>query len=134
MKEIQVALINWRNYCLFPAGVTSIEEFIAFMNKNYHSFVELEFLLQEGCVGPFFIDEELETKKEYWNPLSIPYIREETAYLLNRTEYEERLKKVIAEKCVHCMHYSEEYCLTDHRSHIESIDLNGECMGFESKE
>ena len=48
-------------------------------------------------------------------------------------EYEEKLKKVIAEKCVHCVNYSEDACEQDFKSHIEHIDLNGECYGYEKK-
>ncbi len=133
MKDIKVALINMGNYCLYPDGITNIKDFINFLNKNYHSFVELEFLSQDGCVAPFFIDEDLKTEKEYWNPLNIRFIKEGTAYFLSKFEYEEKLKKVISEKCIHCINYSEDCCEEDFKSHIEHIDLNGECYGFEMK-
>ena len=54
-------------------------------------------------------------------------------YILNKNEYMEKLETVIAEKCVNCVHYSENNCIEDVLSHIEKIDLNGESYGFERK-
>lgn len=133
MKKEKVALINYANYCKFPQGIRDIEGFITYLNDNYHSFVELEFLIEEGCVAPFYIEEDLKTEKQYWNPSNIRLIREAEASILRRWEYEEKLKKVISEKCVHCVHYSEDLCEQDFRSHIENIDLNGVCHGYEGK-
>lgn len=133
MKKLKVALINNINYCKFPDGINNIEEFIAFVNKNFNSFFEVEILVEKGCVAPFFIEEELETEKQYWNPANIRLIKGAEVSILQRFEYEEKLKKVIAEKCVHCVNYSEDTCEQDLKSHIEHIDLNGECYGYEKK-
>ena len=59
MKKLTVALINNIQYCKFPNGINSIKEFVEFLNENYQSFVELEFLIEEGCVAPFYIEEDL---------------------------------------------------------------------------
>ena len=133
MKKIKVALINHGQYCKFPNGINNIKDFIEFLNGNYHSFVELEFLIEEGCVAPFYIEEDLKTEKQYWNPSNIRLVKEAEVSILRRWEYEEKLKKVIAEKCVHCVNYSEDACEQDLKSHIEHIDLNGECYGYEKK-
>lgn len=133
MKKLNVALINNVQYCKFPNGINKIENFIGFLNENYHSFVELEFFIEEGCVAPFYIEEDLKIEKQYWNPSNIRLVKEAEISILPRWEYEEKLKKVIAEKCVHCVNYSEDTCEQDLKSHIEHIDLNGECYGYEKK-
>lgn len=133
MKKLNVALINNVHYCKFPKGISNIKEFIKYINEKYHSFVELESLIEEGCVAPFYIEEDLKTEKQYWNPSNIRNIKESEVSILRRWEYEEKLKKVIAEKCVHCVNYSEDACEQDLKSHIEHIDLNGECYGYEKK-
>ena len=133
MKKLNVALINNVQYCKFPNGINNIKDFIEFLNGNYHSFVELEFLIEEGCVAPFYIEEGLKTEKQYWNPSNIRLVKAVEVFILRRWEYEEKLKKVIAEKCVHCVNYSEDVCEQDLKSHIEHIDLNGECYGYEKK-
>lgn len=132
MKKLNVALINNIQYCKFPDGINNISEFIKFVNENYHSLIELEMLLEEGCVAPFFI-EDLKTEKQYWNPSTFRFVKEAEISILKRSEYEEKLKKVIAEKCVHCVNYSEDTCEEDFKSHIEHIDLNGECWSFGKK-
>ncbi len=88
---------------------------------------------EKGCMAPFFIEEDLKVEKEYMNVSFIRYFEETEIFILNRLEYEDRLKKVISEKCVHCIHYSEDICEEDYKSHIENIDLNGKCYGFEKK-
>ena len=133
MKKLNVALINNVQYCKFPDKIDNIKDFIEFLNKNYHSFVKLEFLIEEGCVAPFYIEEDLKTEKQYWNPSNIRLVKETEVSILRRWEYEEKLKKVVSEKCVHCVNYSEDVCEQDLKSHIEHIDLNGECYGYEKK-
>jgi hypothetical protein len=130
MIEINVALINNIRYCKFPEGITCITDFIKFLNENYHSFVELECLIEEGCVAPFFIEEDLKIEKLYWNPSHIRLVKAGVAYILPRDEYEAQLKKVIQEKCVHCINFGAVLCEQDHKPHIEHIDLNGECYGY----
>ena len=133
MKKLKVALINNVCYCKFPKGISNIKEFIKHLNENYNSFIELESLIEKGCVAPFYIEEDLNTEKQYWNPSNIRNIKESEISILRRCEYEEKLKKVISEKCVHCVNYSEDACEQDLKSHIEHIDLNGECYGYEKK-
>ena len=63
MRKLKVAFVNNVQYCKFPEGISNIEEFIKCLNGNYHSFVELEMLVEEGCVAPFFIEEDLKIEK-----------------------------------------------------------------------
>lgn len=133
MRKLKVALFNNSQYCKLPEGINNLQDFIKFLNENYHSFVELEIYAENGCVAPFFIEEDLKTEKQYWNPYHIRLIKEAEITILQRSEYEEKLRKVIAEKCVHCVNYSEDTCEEDFKSHIEHIDLNGECWSYEKK-
>lgn len=127
------ALINNIHYCKFPKGINNIEEFVKFLNEKYNFFVELEVLIEEGCVAPFFIEEDLKTEKQYWNLSSIRFVKECEISILKRWEYKEELQKVIKKKCVNCIHYSDDVCDEDYKSFIEHIDLNGECYGYETK-
>ena len=134
MKKINVALIDNVQYCKFPKGINNITEFIEFLNENYHSFIELEFLIEEGCVAPFYIEEDLKTEKQYWNPSNIRLVKEAEASILRRWEYEEKLKKVVSEKCVDCVHYQEDAEGDNLKGHREKISLDGECWGYEKKD
>ena len=133
MKKINVALIDNVQYCKFPNGINNIKDFIEFLNGNYHSFVELEFLIEEGCVAPFYIEEDLKTEKQYWNPSNIRLVKEAEVSILRRWEYEEKLKKVVSEKCVDCVHYQEDAEGDNLKGHREKISLDGECWGYEKK-
>ena len=133
MKKCNVALIDNVQYCKFPKGINNITEFIEFLNENYHSFVELEFLIEEGCVAPFYIEEDLKIEKQYWNPSNIRLVKEAEASILRRWEYEEKLKKVISEKCVNCVNYEEDAEGDNLKGHREKISLDGECWGYEKK-
>ena len=134
MKKINVALIDNVQYCKFPKGINNITEFIEFLNEIYHSFIELEFLIEEGCVAPFYIEEDLKIEKQYWNPSNIRLVKEAEASILRRWEYEEKLKKVVSEKCVDCVHYQEDAEGDNLKGHREKISLDGECWGFEKKD
>lgn len=133
MKKLTVACMNNIQYCKFPQGINNINEFIEFLNTNYHSFVELEFLCEEGCVAPFYIEENFKTEKQYWNPSHIRTVKECEVTILKRYEYKNRLEKVINEKCIHCVHYLDDMCDEDLNSFIDKIDLNGDCYAFEKK-
>ena len=133
MQKIKVASINNVFYCKFPEGINDIKEFIQFLNNNYHSFIELEFYIEKGCVAPFYIEENLKTVKEYWNPSHMRCVKEAEISVLPRIEYEEKLKKVIEEKCVNCVNYIDDEDELDLESHCERIDLDGNCYNFEKK-
>lgn len=131
MKNVNTICINNYNYCKYPEGINGIEEFIKYLNKSSDKFIKLEVYDEKDCVEPFFIDGE--TKVDFFNIALIREIREAEIYVLNKEEYDERLKEVIAEKCIHCVNYSENVCEEDFESHRSHIDLNGKCYGFEKK-
>ena len=133
MRKTKVALINNCEYCIFPEGVGDIKEFIEFINRRYDSFIELEVYSEEGCIAPFFIEENLKTETEYFNTSYIRNIRECEISILKREEYKERLRAVIQDKCIHCVHYSEDVCGEDSGPFIEHISLNGKCYEYEKK-
>lgn len=129
---MKVFKIGYDDYCVSPEGITSTEEFIAFMNEHYHSFVELTLFDTKDCVAPYFIKGQ--TKKIYKNVADIEEISEIEATVLSREEYDARLKVVVAQKCQDCENYkfdSDGDNLTGHR---DRISLDGECWSYSKKE
>ncbi len=133
MKKFKTALVNNVYYCKFPDNIKDMNTFIKYLNENYHSFVELEFYIEKGCVAPFFIEEDLAFDKQYFNSAHIRLIKECEVFVLHRWEYEDQLKKVVSEKCIHCANYSEDIGELNLSSYMERIDLNGNCSDFELK-
>ena len=131
MWSIKAACFNNVNYCKFPDSIDNVKDFICFLNKHYNSFVELEVFSEEGCVTPFFL--EGKTDIQYWNPSLMRCVRESEIYIYTKAEYDQKLKEVIADKCINCVYYSEDVCEQDFESHREHISLSGECYGFEKK-
>lgn len=117
------------NYYTYPDGITSLEQFAAYANKHFNEFVKMTELCTDNCRAPYFIKEDVKTV--YINISQIESINEcEVKGFLTKKEYEERLKKTVAEKCVHCTHYTES-CEDNLRGHWDTISLDGECYGFE---
>ena len=133
MKTEKVAFINNYNYVSFPEGINTIEEFVEYLNSRYNSFVSLDTMVEKGCVAPYFIEDSLEIERQYWNPSNIRLVCAGEIHILSRDEYMEKLKKVVAEKCVNCVNYSENTCEDDYKTHMEHIRLDGECYEFEKK-
>lgn len=131
MIKRNVPCLNNIYYCKLPQGINTIPEFIMYLNTHYHSFFELEFYIQQNCVAPYFISDATET--QYINTDHIRLVKEEEIFILSQKEYEEKLKEVISEKCIHCVHYSEDVCKQDFTAHNEHISLDGECYSFEKK-
>ncbi len=131
MKTIKTAHLNI-NPVKYPQGITTLEEFVQFLNTTTDTFVKLEVYNEDDCVDPFFI--EGKTKTIYFNLHSVRHITEETIHILSKEEYDARLKEVIAQKCIHCAHYSPDVCEEDFNSHRNHINLNGECYSFEKKD
>ena len=131
MREMHVALLNNIRYCVLPKGIQNVAELAALLNSKFHSFIELELLVEDGCVAPFFIEEDLRTEIQFWNVSRIHHIAEKEVSILRRWEYQERLHRVMQEKCIHCKHCLENVCGYNDEPFAEAIDLNGECYGFE---
>ena len=105
-----------------------------FLNKNYNSYIKLEFYEEEDCVAPYFVEDNLKIETEYWNPASIRYVKEGEITLLEDWEYEEKFDEVVKNKCMRCIHYIDGYCEENEKSIKEQIDLDGECYTYERRE
>lgn len=116
-------------YCEFPEGVSDINSFADYMNEHFHSYVKLTSFSEANCVPPYFIEEEKETA--YINASTIGGFVEKEIVVLPREEYEKRLRKVVAQKCVHCKHYTENLLGDNLQGHRDEISLDGECASFE---
>ena len=132
MQKIKAAIINNYLYYKLPDGIESVKEFVSYLNGHYNSFVELWQFIEEGCSAPYFIEEELKTEKQYVNVATIHRVAEGVVTVLSRCEYEEKLRKVVSEKCIHCQNYVDDGC-TDLGSYFEKINLDGYCPGFEKR-
>ena len=129
MKGIR---INYATYYAFPDGMESIDDFISYLNANYHSFIKMKEYLTDHCCAPYFIDSEWEWK--YLNIAEIRYVWEAEMHLLSKEEYERRLAEVVLKKCVNCKHYEEDFLGDNLEGHRTMISLDSECSGFERKE
>lgn len=133
MTNFKTALINCTFFCKFPRGINNIKEFVNYLNENYNSFIELVIFKEDGCIPPYFIEEDLKTETVYINPSNIREVRESEIYILSREEYAEKLTKVIQQKCIHCVNYEEHSQGDNLNGHWENISLDGECYGFKQK-
>lgn len=128
---MKVLFIDY-DYFNYPEGITCIKDFVDYANKNYNSFIELTKFNTENCTFPYLVENE--TTQVYLNIARLNEIREEEATILTRLEYDARLKKVVEEKCVDCVHYKEELNGDNLVGHRSRISLDGKCFGFEKKE
>lgn len=115
-------------YYQFPDGIQSIEQFAKFLNENYNSFIKLTQYSDENCREPYFIEEE--TLEKYLNVSDINFFHEKEITLLSKTEYDERLTKIVKEKCVNCENYIEDGAELDLKGHRNKISLDGECFFY----
>ena len=126
MKALSIGF----NYYEYPEGIASLEEFVQFLKDNYYSFIKLKQWQTDKCCYPYFIESEYE-----WVYLNVAQLREvsetrEDVTVLPMEEYVERLKKVVAEKCVHCEGYYED-CEGDNlEGHYSMIILDGQCYSY----
>lgn len=131
--QMKVLLFDYNRYIMYPEGISSLEQFIDYANKHFNEFVKLTELCTDNCCEPYFIKEDVQTA--YINLSTVEKISEyEIKAILPKEEYKKRLKKILAEKCVHCTSYTE---LPDPdenlRRHWSKISLDGECYGFDPK-
>lgn len=119
------------SYIMYPEGISSLEQFIGYANKHFNEFVKFTKLSTENCRPPYFIKEDVETV--YINLSKMASISEyEVKAILPKEEYKERLKKIVAEKCVHCTSYTEVTDPDENLSgHWHNISLDGVCYGFD---
>ena len=128
MKGIR---INYGDFYEFPEGITSIDEFVDYLNEHYHSFIKLKEFLTNNCCEPYFIESEWEWR--YLNIAEIRYVRETEMHLLSKEEYERRLAEVVLQKCINCKHYEEDFLGDNLEGHRTMISLDGECRSGSPK-
>lgn len=118
-------------YFKYPDNINSLDEFADFANEHFNSFVKLVCLDDDNSVAPYFVKgEECE---EYINISKIRSISETDCTFLTREEYDKRLEKIIAEKCVSCESYVECNDGDNLEGHRNSISLDGVCICYTKK-
>lgn len=128
MKTIS---INYDFYEL-PREFDSLEDFVGYLEQQKSMFIKLKQFQTNECVFPYLVAEDV--KDIYLNISRMDMIKEEDATVLTRAEYDSRLKRLVAEKCIHCSHYSEA-CEGDNlNGHRDSISLDGACPMFDEKD
>lgn len=126
MKALQI----FYDYYEYPDGITNLDDFVKYLQENYHSFIKLKQWQTENCCLPYFIESEYT-----WVYLNVARIQdvcetEEDVTVLSKEEYTERLQQIVATKCVHCVNYFED-CEGDNlRGHWGNISLDGKCRGY----
>ena len=118
-------------YYYYPKGISCLEDFIAYANEQYHTFMELTHFETGNCVFPYFIREE--TRRVYVNIATMEKISEVEATVLCRSDYDTRLEQVVKQKCMDCVHYEEDTEGDNLKGHREKLSLDGECWGYEQK-
>lgn len=122
---------TYDSYFLFPAGIDSLKDFITFLNEHYHTFIPMVQLLEDNCVKPYFIQEDVQNT--YVNVDKIISVREIEGQILPRAEYEKRLKTVVNSYCVNCVRYEEDQEGDNLSGHREKLCLDGTCWYFKQK-
>lgn len=120
------------DYYYYPGGISCIEDFIAYANEHYNTFIKLTRFETENCAFPYFISEE--TKSVYVNIATMKIINEAEVTVLCRSDYNNRLEQVVKKKCIDCVHYEEDKDSDNLKGHREKLSLDGECWGYERKE
>ncbi len=120
------------DYYELPNGIGSLEDFIKFIERQKGIFIKLKQFQTDECVFPYLVAEDV--KDVYLNISKMDIISEEDATILTRVEYDCRLKKVVAEKCIHCSRYSEDCECDNLDGHRGTISLDGFCTLFDKVE
>ncbi|MCM1364391.1 MAG: hypothetical protein NC122_04090 [Faecalibacterium sp.] len=130
MTKRKAVKINNHIYADYIDGISSIDDFVSYLNNHYNSFVKLNCYVEADCVAPYFISDAVES--QYFNVSIIRQVCEDEIFILPRDEYDAKLKEVVKNKCVHCIHYTE-VKNEKYDSHRDQICLDGSCCGFEEK-
>ena len=79
---------------------------------------------------PYFIEED---KRTVWVNLSqINFIEEIEGKVMLRVEYERRLREVVRERCLDCVHYAGDP--DDLDGHYDRLRLDGRCWSYEKRD
>lgn len=127
MKVLEIDL----QYYYYPEGISCIEDFIAYANEHYNTFIELTRLENDNCVYPYCIKEE--TKKFYLNVAKIDMVCEAEATIISRADYDSRLENLVKTKCTCCVNYEEDSVPDNLGGHRDKLCLDGNCWFYEKK-
>ena len=120
-------------YYKFPQNISNIKEFISYATQHYHSFIPLIQYQTDNCLFPYLIEED--TQEVYVNVAKMYYICVEEATIIpTRKEYDDRLKKIVLEKCVNCENYEEDFDGDNLCGHRNQINLDGKCWRYKKKD
>ncbi|MCH5190978.1 MAG: hypothetical protein J1F23_02305 [Oscillospiraceae bacterium] len=120
------------DYYKFPQTISTVEAFISYVNEHYHTFIPLIQYQTVNCAFPYLIEEE--SKTVYVNVAGMEQIyTEEATVIPTRKEYDDRLKRIIQEKCKSCKHYEEDADGDDLSGHRDKLTLDGECWMYEKE-
>lgn len=124
---MKVLSTNYSKY-KYPENITSLSDFVDFINQNENKFIRMELFDEENCVFPFLVAED--TKTEYVNFSNVPYIFEEEATILCRTDYDKRLNECIEARCTSCEHYEEDILSDNDSGYKGRLSLDGTCCEY----
>ena len=119
-------------YYYYPENVNSLDSFIEYLNTADKKFIKLICLDQENCVEPYFIKED--AKERYLNVNLLKTIYESEGTVLTRAEYDKRLAEAVKNKCLDCVHYTEDSEGDNLIGHREKLSLDCKCWSYEKKE
>lgn len=115
-------------YYRYPEGINAVEDYMAYLNNSNSFFIKMVRFETDNCRFPYLIEEE--TRDVYLNISKMGVIYEAEATILTCEEYEERLKKVVAEKCIYCQNYTDGLKGDNLSGHRGNITLDGDCFLF----
>lgn len=108
---------------LYPASAQNLDSFI---QKHPSGFVKLTQLVDEYCVHPYYIDEDI--RAVYINMATVCTILEEEVVLMPRDEYEKRALALSETICRHCTEYQQDFINENStESYRNKLCLNGTC-------
>lgn len=116
------------NYFIFPEGIKTVEEFVEFVNSRSPKFIKLTMLSHDNSVAPYFIEED--QKSVYINLSQVNIIEEINGHVMPRNEYECKLREVVREKCMTCIHFEGD--LDNLEGHYGRLSLDGFCWDYEN--
>ena len=112
-------------YYKYPVGISTIEDFMCFLQANEATFLPMLRYDFVNCAYPYLIAEDI--NQTFVNFSVIGIIEEMDMKIINRAEYDERLREVIENVCKSCannVNESEDDNMTSYR---KKINLDGEC-------
>ncbi len=114
--------------CIYPEGVSTPEDFGAYLQAHSGRFIEMRYFRSDNCIDPYYIEEE--TGSKFINPAMVSVFKESEVTVLSREEYDRRLAETEKKKCAGCANYhlNGGECEENIRG---NLCLDGKCWNFE---